>query len=116
MEPTPDTFGNLLDALAAHHWPLAAGLLIVFVVYGANRLGLQEKVGPKFIPWVAVGLGILSAVGAQLLTGISWEEAIGKGFAAGATATGLWEMLLKHLLPDSTPPVAVAAPSSETLP
>jgi hypothetical protein len=109
MDPNalPPTDG-LMAAIQQQHWPIVAGFLITFLVYGANHAGLQAKVGAKWIPRIAIGLGVLSAIAAQLLLGISWQEALSKGFLAGATATGLWEVLLKDLLP-KIPDKTVAA-------
>ena len=97
-EMTAPPVDDLIDAVQQHHWPVAVGLGIALALYAANRANLLKKVPSKYTPAVAAVLGILSAIGAQLITGISWEEAIGKGFLAGAAATGLWEMVLKHVL------------------
>lgn len=102
MNPDPSSLTNdFLNALQQHNWPVAVGFVIVFLIYGANRMGLDKKINPKFIPALSIVLGLLSAIGAQLVLGISWTEAITKGFLAGATATGLWETALKHVLPKS---------------
>jgi hypothetical protein len=106
-----DSLVAFISALADHQWPLAVGLGISLAVYIANRFGLQNKVGAKYVPWIAAGLGILSSIGVQLATGIPWEEAIGKGFTAGATSVGLWEMILKNLLP-AVPPTPPTPPSA----
>jgi hypothetical protein len=95
----PDTASGFWKALQQQQWPVVVGFVIVFLIYGANRFGLQAAVGPKWIPVISIALGILSAIGAQLVLGISWVEAIVKGFLAGASATGLWEVGLKRMLP-----------------
>jgi hypothetical protein len=123
MNPT-DTppVDGLIEAIQHHHWPVAVGLGITILIYIANKAGLQKRVGPEWVPRISIGLGILSAIAAQLSLGISWEEAISKGFLAGATATGLWESLLKHILPkhtDAKPAPAVvpdAAPKAKEAP
>lgn len=112
-ETTPPV-DNLIDAVQQHHWPVAVGLGIALAIYAANRANLLKKVPSRYTPAVAAVLGIVSAIGAQLATGMGWEEALGKGFLAGAAATGFWEMALKHVLkfPVETP-VPAEAPKAE---
>ena len=105
-----DTVLDFWNALQQQQWPAVVGFVIVFLIYGANRFGLQAAVGSKWIPVISVTLGILSAIGAQLILGISWMEAIIKGFFAGASATGLWELGLKRVLPAVPAAKAVTTP------
>lgn len=124
-ETTPPV-DDLIAALQQHHWPVAVGLVIAFAIYTANRANLLKKVPSKYTPLVAAVLGIVSAIGAQLATGMGWEEAIGKGFLAGAAATGFWEMALKHFLkfpveapvlePDLVPTAELTVAPSTDLP
>lgn len=111
---------DLIAALQQHHWPVAVGLGIALALYAANRADLLKKVPSKYTPTLAAVLGIVSAIGAQLATGMGWEEALGKGFLAGAAATGFWEMALKHFLkfpmpiedaPESVEPANVEDPA-----
>lgn len=111
----PMMLETLLTAIEQQHWPIVAAVVITFVVYAANRYGLREKVGEKWVPWVAVGLGLLSAIGAQLSTGMEWHEALGSGFLAGATATGMWELLLKRVLPGAVKTESSVPPSDSAL-
>ena len=106
-ETTPPVDG-LIDALQQHHWPVAVGLAIALAIHAANRANLLKNVPSKYTPVLAAVLGMVSAIGAQLATGMGWEEAIGKGFLAGAAATGFWEMALKHVLNTPNAPVAPA--------
>lgn len=111
-----DTVVAFSTALMHHQWPLAVGIGISIAVYFANRFGLQNKVPAKYVPLVAAGLGIISSIGVQLTTGISWEEAIGKGFTAGASAVGLWEMILKNMLPATATPTPAPVPAPTPAP
>jgi hypothetical protein len=120
MNPDAPPVDGLIDAIHQQHWPIVVGFVIAILIYAANHAGLQDRVGAKWVPRIAMGSGILSAIGAQLVLGIPWEEAVSKGFLAGATATGLWETLLKDMLPKvpvrtATPaPAAVEAPKATT--
>lgn len=91
----------LLDAISGQHWPVVTGMVIVLVVYVANRFGLKDEVGKSLVPWIAASLGIALSIGVQLADGVEWQTALSQGFMAGASAVGLWEMVLKHVLPQA---------------
>jgi len=113
MNPDAPPVDGLIDAIHQQHWPIVVGFVIAILIYAANHAGLQDRVGAKWVPRIAMGSGILSAIGAQLALGIPWEEAVSKGFLAGATATGLWETLLKDMLPKVPARTATPAPAAE---
>jgi hypothetical protein len=112
MNPDAPPVDGLIDAIHQQHWPIVVGFVIAILIYAANHAGLQDRVGAKWIPRIAMGSGILSAIGAQLVLGIPWEEAVSKGFLAGATATGLWETLLKDMLPKVPARAVTPAPAA----
>lgn len=94
---------GLIDALKSKNWPLATGLILMLVVFVANKLGLKKLVGPKALPWVAMGLAVAGTVGAGLIAGLGWADAIIQGVLAGVVAIGGWELLLKNILGDKKP-------------
>ena len=89
-------------ALNSQDWPLAAGLIVMLLVYVFNRFGLKEKVGKKAIPYVSLAIGILSAVGIALASGSSLAVALEAGVLAGLAAVGSWEVLFKKILGSSS--------------
>lgn len=89
-------------ALNSQDWPLAAGLIVMLLVYVFNRFGLKEKVGKKAIPYVSLAIGILSAVGIALASGSSMAVALEAGVLAGLAAVGSWEVLFKKILGSSS--------------
>ena len=91
-------------ALNSQDWSLAAGLIVMLLVYVFNRFGLKEKVGKKAIPYVSLAIGILSAVGIALASGGSLAVALEAGVLAGLAAVGSWEVLFKKILGDSEAP------------
>ena len=100
--PTTDeeavkTAMHLLEAVQAGQWPLAVGLLLTLLVYGANRFALKDKVGEKIIPWVAGGIGMAGAVGVGLLSGEAVLDSLVAGGIAAVAAIGGWEAVLKHV-------------------
>lgn len=89
------------QALNSQDWPLAAGLIVMLLIYVFNRFGLKEKVGKKAIPYVSLAIGVLSAVGIALASGSSLAVALEAGVLAGLAAVGSWEVLFKKILGDS---------------
>jgi hypothetical protein len=87
----------MIRAAKNGQWSLFAGFLILLLIFGANKLGLKDKVGSKALPWICVTLGVLSSIGVMLSTGIAVDEAIAAGFMAGLSATGGWELIFKHM-------------------
>jgi hypothetical protein len=87
----------LIRAAKNGQWSLFAGLLIMLLIFIANKAGLKEKVGAKALPWICVALGVLSSIGVMLAAGIQVDEAISQGIMAGLVATGGWELIFKYL-------------------
>lgn len=97
-EEAKETVNLIVKAFQMGAWPIGVGLIIMLLVWVANRFGLKEKVGEKWVPWIAAGLGILSTVGIALATGsLVWWQALIQGFLSGASATGFWELVFKHI-------------------
>lgn len=90
------------QALNSQDWPLAAGLLVMLLIYVFNRFGLSNKIGKKAIPYVSLAIGILSAVGIALASGSSLAVALEAGVLAGLAAVGSWEVLFKKILGESS--------------
>jgi hypothetical protein len=93
-----ETVGLLTSAFQSGTWPVVAGLVILLLVWVGNRFGLKERVGAKWVPWIAAGVGVLSTVGIALAAGaVVWWQALLQGLVAGVVATGLWELVFKRL-------------------
>ena len=112
-----------LNALQAHNWSLVTGFVLVFLVHAANKFGLKAKIGSHFVPAFSVLLGIVLSVGNSFLfaTHAVWYQTLSQGFLAGASATGLWELVGKHVLgavPGLAPVISVleAVPPAPTGP
>jgi uncharacterized integral membrane protein len=102
----------LVDLFKDGQWSLAIGLLLTLLVMVFRKF-IVKYIPSKYLPWVAVALGVLGSVGVGLSAGVIWWKAILQGFIAGATASGLWELLFKHLKKKATeepvaPPVIPA--------
>jgi len=88
----------LLLTAKTGQWSLFAGALIMLVLWVANKAGLKDRFGAAAIPWIAVGLGVLSSVGVALGSGMDWVQALIGGLIAGLSSVGLWEAVFKRFL------------------
>jgi len=98
----------LIDAIKSKNWPLAVGLILMLLVFAANKLGLKKLVGPKALPWVAMAIAVCGSVGTGLMAGLGWAESIMQGILTGVAAIGGWELVLKHILGDKKTPAEEA--------
>lgn len=93
-----ETVSLLVTAVQDKNWTLVIGLLLTLVVFVANKFGLKDKVGGKYVPVVAVLLGTMTTTGLALVSGIAVTSAITQGIVAGMVSIGGWEVLFKHFL------------------
>ena len=98
LDEAAETVSLLIKAVQDKNWALAIGFLMMLLVFVANKFGLKDKVGPKAVPWVVMGLSVASVSGGALIAGVAIPEVIMQGVLAGVAAIGGWELLFKHLL------------------
>ena len=95
----PQMIDPITNALLHKNWSAITGFVIVFLVNLAKRMGLTSKLNAKFLPLVSVGIGVVLAVGDNLINrtmAMGLHETIVRGVLAGLTATGFWELVFKH--------------------
>ena len=105
----------IVDAYKAKNWQPLVSASIALLVYGyqwlSTKTSLLSKIPGKAVPWVAMAMGTLAAIGTGLLdTSMPWYLDAAHGLATGAAATGLWEALFQYVLP--APPAQPSAPPS----
>ena len=88
----------LVKAIQSKNWPVVAGIILMLLVFVANKFGLKDKVGAKAIPWVSLAIGVFATSGMALASGVAVTEALIQGLSAGLAAVGSWETLFKHIL------------------
>lgn len=114
MDPdlTP-IINQLLQGGLHRNWVTVTGFVILFLVHVAKKGGLRDLVAPKYVPVVSVVLGILLSIGDSFIaaTTAPWYDTLLKGFIAGASATGLWELGFKHYLRRTEPAMAESGKS-----
>jgi hypothetical protein len=111
-EEAVEALKMLVEAAKGGHWSLALALLLMLLVYAAERFGLTEKIPDKYIPWFAAGAAMAGYVAASLMVeGAALWEALAEGLVTGAAAVGLGQMFLKNML---SPPKDDAKKSEES--
>ena len=81
---------------------MVAGIILMLLVFVANKFGLKNKVGAKAIPWISLIIGVFATSGMALASGIAVTDALIQGMGAGLAAVGSWETLFKHILGGSS--------------
>lgn len=97
-----DQITVLVKAIQSKNWPVVAGIILMLLVFVANKFGLKDKVGAKAIPWVSLIIGVFATSGMALASGVAVTEALIQGLSAGLAAVGSWETLFKHILGGSS--------------
>jgi hypothetical protein len=87
---------GLLEALGKGDYVLAFGLAVMLLTRACTAGPLKDKIPKRFLPWLAVLLGVLSQTSTSLAMGVPWKKAILLGLASGLVAIGGWETLGKY--------------------
>lgn len=104
--PTEADVPGLVQALAQavkdRDWALVVAFAILLLVALANfvliKMGvLRDEVRKAALPWIASISATLVLSASTLIAGGSWWQAILAGLVTGAAATGLWELVFKHV-------------------
>lgn len=92
--------GALLDALAGGKWSLVIALVVMLLVWLAQKTPVVEKlVANKNVRvWVAMGISTLASVVANFFAADgNWATAVTSGVATGLASGGLWSALGKYV-------------------
>ena len=99
----PGDPSGLLTAIASHQWLLVSAILIggaVRLVKGDTPLPM---VPPRYRPWLAVGLGAVSAVLQSLVQHVPIGQALVQGALSVFVAISGHELLVESLLGGKEP-------------
>ena len=97
LEDAEATIMEIISAANAKAWPVVVGLILMLLIF-VTRRWIEPVVGDKGLPAVATATGIVAAIATALAAGDPVGASVLQGFLAGATATGLWELMFKHFL------------------
>lgn len=105
--PTEADVPGLVQALAQavrdKDWALVVAFAVMLLVALGNfaliKIGILSEENRKLaLPWMAAISACLVTFASTLIAGGGWFNAVLYGFALGAGAVGLWEMVLKHVV------------------
>ena len=91
---------GIFVAAKAGNWSLVTGFGLLFLTLVLDKVvssALKKKIPRKYMPWIAVGLGVLAQTGLSLATGHDWVYSISGGIVAGLIASGGYSTVGKHL-------------------
>jgi hypothetical protein len=123
----PVPLDPFVEALKAHAWPLAAAIVISFLITltktGWLSTWLAERIPAWFRPWLAILLGAASLSTAAIIAGTDWRTALLQGIEAGVLAVFGHQVIVanprdgKELVPQTAkltamhgPPMTVSPP------
>ena len=108
-----------LNAAARNgEWSLVAGFCLLFLTTIADKLVnrfSKRRIPRKFMPWIAIGLGVLTQAGIFLAMGHHWMYALTGGLVAGLVASGGYSAIAKPMgavlsRPKKAQPMSKTAP------
>lgn len=92
---------GIFKAAKGGQWALLAGLVLMLLSWVVNRI-LKNKIPPKVMPWLSIGLGVaaqivLTVAAGNAKTADTWITAITGGISLGLAGAGTWSALGKYL-------------------
>lgn len=105
--PTEADVPGLVQALAQavrdKDWALVVAFALMLIVALGNfillKFGILSEENRKLaLPWIASISATLVLSASTLIAGGDWWQAILAGLVTGAAATGLWELIFKHVV------------------
>lgn len=83
---------SIIEAARSGKWALLVGLAIMLITWLLNTI-LKSKIPSKILPWIAIGLGVISQSAFALAQGSGWVDAIIGGICMGLTAAGSYSAI-----------------------
>jgi hypothetical protein len=96
MAEAISTGAALYAAMRAGDWTAVASLAIMILLFVLRKF--WSSIPSSAMPWIAMGMGMLSAFSAALSSGASMGQAALSGLVLGTSAIGLWEAIFKRFL------------------
>jgi hypothetical protein len=99
IEQAAGIIPTAIEAFSQGKVLLGCMLLVLIVVFAVKQYVLPKlNVSTSVLPWLSVGLGILSALAVGITGGATAGQAA-LALLSGPAASSLWDMILKHLVP-----------------
>lgn len=119
VAPNPEDPNSIIEAIGraaqSGQWALLAGFVVMLATWAVSKLpGLRDRLPAKALPWLAMGLGVLTNFLISLGSGIKWYQALISGVtqgllaAGGYSAIGRWMPVVGSKPADPAPPAPPA--------
>ena len=92
MEEAAETIGVLRAAIESKQWPVVIGILLTGIVYILRRVGLEERVNTKALPWITLVLATSANIGAALAAGIAVVDTLWTAVYTASIAMASWDL------------------------
>jgi hypothetical protein len=89
--------GLLKKAYSSRRWMLLAALVLTVLVAGVRMFSLGQKLPAELVPWVTLGLAMLTSIALGLQAGKRWDTMLITGVSVGIAAIGGFETFGKLL-------------------
>ncbi|APU88879.1 hypothetical protein Rctr197k_055 [Virus Rctr197k] len=87
--------GLMANAFKTRQWLLVAALVLTAAIAGFRMLKLGQKLPGALVPWVTLGLALLTSAVIGIQTHRSWSAILATGLTVGVAAVGGWETVGK---------------------
>jgi hypothetical protein len=92
LEEAAETIGALRAAIESKQWPVVIGILLTGIVYILRRVGLEERVNAKALPWITLVLATSANIGAALAAGIAVVDTLWTALYTASIAMASWDL------------------------
>lgn len=90
---------GIAGAAKNSEWSLVTGFALLFLTTVLDKIVsrfFKKKIPRNVLPWIAIGLGVLTQVGVFLAMGHHWLYAISGGLVSGLVASGGYSAIGRH--------------------
>ena len=111
-------FMGIVKAAKGGQWALLIGFILMLLTWILNKL-LKSKIPPKVLPWVSIGLGVLTQMAMTVAAGSvasvdTWIAAITGGISLGLAGAGSYSAIGKYLPGIKNKPAAAVEDAKPT--
>lgn len=110
-----EILGFIYEAFRTGKVAWAIGLILTLLTWLFNAL-LKYRIPDKFVPWIAIALGVALNVAMSFAAGVPWHTALSNGLSMGLAAVGGWEALLKRFRKKPETESAISFPDDDKTP
>ena len=88
---------TLVQMIEEGRWGPLVGLILMFLIW-ALRKYIWKLIPKNVLPWVTLGVGILTTGATELILGVTWWKVLIDSFTTSASAMALWSLIFKRFM------------------